>query len=95
MSINYHIDQKVVCISEFPKIIGKWRCEKPLKVGGVYTVSLALQNMMTKRRGLIIKNHAELLNTSEVAVYSDDGFMPLDLWVENSKAVDDLMKEIL
>ncbi len=95
MSIEYHVDQKVVCISEFPQVIAGRVVVKPLKMNSVYTVLLPVKNVDTVQDGLIIKNHERLHNTCEVAVYSECGFMPFDLWVKNSNAVDKLMEGIL
>ena len=100
MSINWHIDQKVVCIANFPNVIDGRVCKSPLKINGVYTVFLYIENLaingvLIGKKGLVIKDHNELHNTVEVAIYDAEGFMPFDLYIANSKAVDKLMEEIL
>lgn len=95
MSLEYHIDQKVVCICEFPNKIQGRVIVKPLKINAVYTVLLPIKNTQNLDNGIMIKGHEKLQDTIELAVYDDTGFMPLDLWIKNSKAVDELMKEIL
>jgi len=96
MSIQWYIGQRVVCLSDFPMVVGKCTVKNPISDGSIYTVKSTVKDKRINQIGLVLRHHWQTIeNSNDLVFFSEDGFMPFDLWVKNSRAVDELMKEIL
>ena len=97
MGEKWYRGQKVICISKFDDIADGKKAVKPIKEGGLYTVSNFFVNLEENdiQIGLVIKNHWQIIGSkTDAMIYSSDGFMPFDLWIKNARAVENLLEEM-